>query len=58
MNYHFAISKTLSTKEASIIGSILRKCSIPNNHTSAAIVRLTQICKDDKKGISVGASSN
>ena len=49
------MSKTLSTKEASIIGSILRKCSIPNNHASAAIVKLTQICKNDKKGISVGA---
>ena len=49
------MSKTLSAKEASIIGSILRKCSIPNNHASAAIVKLTQICKNDKKGISVGA---
>ena len=49
------MSKTLSGKEASIIGSILRKCSIPNNHASAAIVKLTQLCKNDKKGISVGA---
>ena len=49
------MSKTLSAREASIIGSILRKCSIPNNHASAAIVKLTQICKKDEKGISVGA---
>ena len=49
------MSKTLTTKEASIIGSILRKCSIPSNHASASIVKLTQICKNDKKGISVGA---
>lgn len=49
------MSKSLSGKEASIIGSILRKCSIPNNHASAAIVKLTQLCKNDKKGISVGA---
>ena len=49
------MSKTLSVKEASIIGSILRKCSIPNNHASAAIVKLAQLCKTDKKGISVGA---
>jgi essential nuclear protein 1 len=49
------MSKTLSAKEASIIGSILRKCSIPNNHASAAIVKLLQICQGDKNGISVGA---
>ena len=49
------MSKTLSAKEASIIGSILRKCSIPNNHASAAIVKLLQICQNDKNGISVGA---
>ena len=49
------MSKTLSGKEASIIGSILRKCSIPNNHASAAIVKLSELCKNDKKGVSVGA---
>lgn len=49
------MSKTLSAKEASIIGSILRKCSIPNNHASAAIVMLIQYCKKGKDGISVGA---
>ena len=49
------MSKTLSAKEASIIGSILRKCSIPNNHASAAIIKLIQICQNDKNGISVGA---
>ena len=49
------MSKTLSGKEASIIGSILRKCSIPNNHASAALVKLSQLCKDDKIGVSVGA---
>ena len=49
------MSKTLSSKEASIIGSILRKCSIPNNHASAALVKLMEICKNDKKGISIGA---
>ena len=49
------MSKTLSGKEASIIGSILRKCSIPNNHASAAIVKLSQLCQNDKKGVSVGA---
>ena len=49
------MSKTLSGKEASIIGSILRKCSIPNNHASAAIVKLSQLCKKDIKGVSVGA---
>ena len=49
------MSKNLSAKEASIIGSILRKCSIPNNHASAAIVKLIQICQNDKNGISVGA---
>jgi len=49
------MSKTLSGKEASIIGSILRKCSIPNNHASAAICKLIEICKNDKNGISVGA---
>ena len=49
------MSKSLSGKEASIIGSILRKCSIPNNHASAAIVKLSQLCKNDKKGVSVGA---
>ena len=51
------MSKSLSAKEkeASIIGSILRKCSIPNNHASAAIVKLSQLCQKDKKGVSVGA---
>ena len=49
------MSKTLSAKEASIIGSILRKCSIPNNHASAALVKLMEICQNDKNGISVGA---
>ena len=49
------MSKTLSGKEASIIGSILRKCSIPNNRASAALVKLSQLCKDDKIGVSVGA---
>ena len=49
------MSKSLSGKEASIIGSILRKCSIPNNHASAAIVKLSQLCQNDKKGVSVGA---
>ena len=49
------MSKSLSSKEASIIGSILRKCSIPNNHASAALVKLMEICKNEKKGISVGA---
>lgn len=49
------MSKNLSAKEASIIGSILRKCSIPNNHASAALVKLMEICEKDKKGISVGA---
>ena len=49
------MSKTLSGKEASIIGSILRKCSIPNNHASAALVKLMEVCKNDKIGISVGA---
>ena len=49
------MSKSLSGKEASIIGSILRKCSIPNNHASAAIVKLSQLCKNDIKGVSVGA---
>ena len=49
------MSKTLSSKEASIIGSILRKCSIPNNHASAALVKLMEICKNEKKGISLGA---
>ena len=49
------MSRTLSGKEASIIGSILRKCSIPNNHASAAIVKLSELCKNDKKGVSVGA---
>ena len=49
------MSKSLSGKEASIIGSILRKCSIPNNHVSAAIVKLSQLCQNDKKGVSVGA---
>ena len=49
------MSKSLSGKEASIIGSILRKCSIPNNHASAAIVKLSQLCQSDKKGVSVGA---
>ena len=49
------MSKSLSGREASIIGSILRKCSIPNNHASAAIVKLSQFCQNDKKGVSVGA---
>ena len=49
------MSKSLSGKEASIIGSILRKCSIPNNHASAAIVKLSQLCQNDKKGVCVGA---
>ena len=49
------MSKSLSGREASIIGSILRKCSIPNNHASAAIVKLSQLCQNDKKGVSVGA---
>ena len=49
------MSKTLSAKEASIIGSILKKCSIPNNHASAALVKLIEICKNDKMGISLGA---
>ena len=49
------MSLTLSAKEASIIGSILRKCSIPNNHASAALVKLIQFCKKGKNEISVGA---
>ena len=49
------MSLDLSAKETSIIGSILRRCSIPNNHASAASVKLIQICKKGKNEISVGA---
>ena len=49
------MSKCLTLKEAPIVGSILRKCSIPNNHASAAIVKLTQFCKEGKNGVSFGA---
>ena len=49
------MSLNLSAKEASIIGSILKRCSIPNNHASAALVKLIQFCKKRKNEISVGA---
>ena len=49
------ISQNLKFKEAAIFGSILRKCSIPVNHASAALVKLMQFCKNGKNGISSGA---
>lgn len=49
------LSKSLSSKEAAIIGSILRKCSIPMVHAAAAIMKLIQYCKQGRNGISVGA---
>ena len=51
----FPLSKNLSSKEAAIIGSILRKCSIPVNHSSAALIELIKLCKNGKNGISFGA---
>lgn len=49
------LSKNLRAREASIIGSILRRCSIPMPHASAAIMKLIQLCKDGVNNISVGA---
>ena len=49
------ISQNLNFKEAAIFGSILKKCSIPVNHASAALVKLMQYCKNGKNGISAGA---
>jgi essential nuclear protein 1 len=51
----FPLSKNLSSKEAAIIGSILRKCSIPVNHSSAALIELIKLCKNGTNGISFGA---
>ena len=51
----FPLSKNLSNKEAAIIGSILRKCSIPVNHSSAALIELIKLCKNGTNGISFGA---
>ena len=51
----FPLSKNLSNKEAAIIGSILRKCSIPVNHSSAALIELIKLCKNGVNGISFGA---
>ena len=49
------LSKSLSSREAGIIGSILRKCSIPSEHGSAALMKLMQYCKEGRNGISIGA---
>ena len=51
----FPLSKNLSNKEAAIMGSILRKCSIPVNHSSAALIELIKLCKNGTNGISFGA---
>jgi essential nuclear protein 1 len=37
----FPLSENLTSKEAAIIGSILKKCSIPVTHSSACIMKLT-----------------
>lgn len=39
----FPLSENLTSKEAAIIGSILKKCSIPVTHSSACIMKLTQM---------------
>ena len=38
----FPLAETANYKEASIIGSILKKCSIPIIHSSAAILKLAE----------------
>lgn len=47
----FPIMKNASYKESAIIGSILKKCSIPNNHSSACIMKLIEL----KAEINLGA---
>ena len=42
----FPLSKSLSEKEATIIGSIIRRCSIPMVHAGAAMMKLIELCKD------------
>lgn len=36
----FPLAETLTAKEANIIGSILKKCSIPSAHSASAIMKL------------------
>lgn len=42
----FPIAEKLTSKEANIIGSILRKCSIPIVHSSSAIMKLIELNGD------------
>lgn len=46
------LSDSTSAKEASIIGSIIKKCSIPNAHSAACIMKLMEKCQNK---ISMGA---
>jgi essential nuclear protein 1 len=46
------MSDNTTTKEASIIGSIIKKCSIPSTHSSACIMKLMEKCSNK---ISMGA---
>lgn len=49
------MANNLNSKEAAIIGSILKKCSIPVTHASAAMMKLMEYCKKGVNGVSVGA---
>ncbi len=40
------LSDSTTAKEASIIGSIIKKCSIPSAHSAACIMKLMEKCKD------------
>lgn len=51
----FPLSKSLSEREATIIGSIIRRCSIPMVHAGAAMMKLIDLCKEGRNGLSVGA---
>lgn len=49
------LSNNANAKEASIVGSILKKCSIPVTHSSACLMKLMEFCLNAKSNISMGA---
>jgi essential nuclear protein 1 len=49
------LSNNANAKELSIIGSILKKCSIPMTHSSACIMKLMEFCTNARDSLSMGA---
>lgn len=49
------LSDSTTAKEASVIGSIIRKCSIPVSHSSACIMKLIDKCFQAHNNLSMGA---